>query len=178
MVALFTALLFVTHPITTESVSNIIGRSDIMAAISIFAGLLLYIKSTEIRGGNAGRGCTAMMVVMALGLFSKESAIALVGIVAAYDAVYRWTLDDLRRAIPSFLIFSGIAALLSALGLVVGRFEALGLSEGLRPALIIFLVLSLLGCAGFSYAWMRWTSGRPRSTEGCTNRGKNSFYPT
>ena len=48
-------VLFVTHPIATESVSNIIGRSDILVAISVFACLTLYIRSLRVVDFSGGR---------------------------------------------------------------------------------------------------------------------------
>src|SRR5207253_10344469 len=49
-VAVATALLFATHPIATESVTNIIGRADLLAATTVLAGLLAYIRSTQAVG--------------------------------------------------------------------------------------------------------------------------------
>jgi len=44
--AFFTAAIFATHPIVTESVSNIIGRSDLFATLWVLVGFLCYTKST------------------------------------------------------------------------------------------------------------------------------------
>jgi hypothetical protein len=236
-VSFFTALIFATHPIATESVSNIIGRSDILAAIATFACLSLYIRSTRSGGMPsadaqvvntqlqpwrilpwivffsvtelaiilfliaspwfstptwleytgialafvvplAGFAATlgawrnrwttfpwigAMMAVLAVGLFAKESAIAVVGAIVVYDAIYRWTLEDLRSAIPSLLGFALLGALAAICGLEIGQFGALGLSEGLTPVLVIFLVGSLLAAGCFALAWTFWVLNKPLS---------------
>ncbi|HUK83593.1 MAG TPA: tetratricopeptide repeat protein [Verrucomicrobiae bacterium] len=43
--AFFTAAIFATHPIVTESVSNIIGRADLFATLWVLVGFLCYAKS-------------------------------------------------------------------------------------------------------------------------------------
>src|ERR1035437_6085577 len=44
--AFFAAALFGTHPLATESVTNIIGRSDLFATLFLLVGFLCYVKST------------------------------------------------------------------------------------------------------------------------------------
>ncbi len=46
--ALFTAALFGTHPVATESVANMIGRSDLFATLWLLVGLLGYAKCTTV----------------------------------------------------------------------------------------------------------------------------------
>jgi tetratricopeptide (TPR) repeat protein len=44
--AFFVAALFGTHPLATESVTNMIGRSDLFATLFLLVGFLCYVKST------------------------------------------------------------------------------------------------------------------------------------
>ncbi len=44
--AFFAAAIFGTHPLATESVTNIIGRSDLFATLFLLVGFLCYVKST------------------------------------------------------------------------------------------------------------------------------------
>ena len=44
--AFFAAAVFGTHPLATESVTNIIGRSDLFATLFLLIGFLCYAKST------------------------------------------------------------------------------------------------------------------------------------
>jgi protein O-mannosyl-transferase len=44
--AFFAAALFGTHPLATESVTNIIGRADLFATLFLLVGFLCYVKST------------------------------------------------------------------------------------------------------------------------------------
>ena len=48
--AAFLAGLFATHPIVTESVSNLVGRADLFATAAIVGGFLCYAKSTTLDG--------------------------------------------------------------------------------------------------------------------------------
>ncbi|MGD0652299.1 MAG: DUF1736 domain-containing protein [Verrucomicrobiia bacterium] len=87
--ALFTAALFATHPIVTESVSNIIGRADLFATAAIVGGLLCYAKSTTMNGWRKVPWLAALMVVTTVGEFCKESAVVVLGVMALYDFTYR-----------------------------------------------------------------------------------------
>ena len=44
LLSFFTAIIFVVHPIHTEAISYISGRSDPMAAVFLLLGLIFYIK--------------------------------------------------------------------------------------------------------------------------------------
>ena len=146
-IAFAAALLFVTHPIATESVSNIIGRADVMAACATFAGIILYIHSTQSRTWLKWVYLIALMIVTLLGVFAKESAIAIVGVMVVYDIVYRWTRDDLIAALPTLLGFCIAGILGLSLALLIGKFGFLGLSEGVLPALAVLLVGCIVGAA-------------------------------
>ncbi|MCS7033904.1 MAG: hypothetical protein NZ561_07895 [Phycisphaerae bacterium] len=89
-VAAFTGAIFSTHPITVESVANIIGRADILAAIFVFLTLLLYIRSTKVQGIRRVPWVAAAVLMMAIGVFCKESALAAGPVVVVYELVYRY----------------------------------------------------------------------------------------
>src|ERR1700691_4057050 len=48
--AFFIAMLWAVHPILTESVTNIVGRADLIAGFAVLSGFLMYLKSTETTG--------------------------------------------------------------------------------------------------------------------------------
>jgi tetratricopeptide (TPR) repeat protein len=87
--AAFTAALFAVHPLGTEAVTNIVGRADEFATLSVLGGFLLYVKSTTVTGSRKMPWLGGLMATTALGVFCKESAVVVVGAVAAYDFVYR-----------------------------------------------------------------------------------------
>jgi tetratricopeptide (TPR) repeat protein len=94
--AFLTAALFAVHPIATEAVTNIIGRADELAAMSIFGGTLLYIRSTETKGLRRIPWLLGMMAVFGLGLLSKESVLSFMAVPILFDGIYRWGNDSSR----------------------------------------------------------------------------------
>jgi hypothetical protein len=87
--ALFTAALFGTHPIATESVTNIVGRADLFATMSVLGGLLLYAKSATVAGWRRVPWLVGLGLVTLLGVFCKEGAVAILGVLVLYDFTYR-----------------------------------------------------------------------------------------
>ena len=74
-------LLFAVHPIHSEVAAGVtFGRSDLMAGIFLLAGILFYTDSSR---SPAAYGLA--LVAFFCGLVSKESALALLGLVVAYD---------------------------------------------------------------------------------------------
>ena len=87
--ALFTAALWALHPVLTESVTNIVGRADELAALAVLVALLLYIRSTGAQGRRKLLYLLGMMLLTAVGVFSKESAVVVAALVVLYDFTYR-----------------------------------------------------------------------------------------
>lgn len=83
-------LLFGLHPVATETVTNIIGRADIFASITVIGGLLLYIRASLSRGLWKIPWLIALMLLTTVGVFSKESAIAVLPVCGLYDLIFRW----------------------------------------------------------------------------------------
>ena len=86
--AVFIAALWAVHPVLTESVTNIIGRSDMLAGIAVLGGLLLYLKSAEATGWRVYAWLCALMAVTTVGVFSKESAVAILGVIVLYEIAF------------------------------------------------------------------------------------------
>jgi tetratricopeptide (TPR) repeat protein len=77
--AFFVALLWAVHPVLTESVTNIVGRADLLAGLAVLSGFFLYLNS-------AGAASLAgLAVVTAVGVFSKESAVVLPAVIVIYE---------------------------------------------------------------------------------------------
>jgi protein O-mannosyl-transferase len=79
------AAIWGLHPLLTESVTNIVGRADLLAALGVLAGLLCYVRSASAAGRRRLAWLAGMMAAQAVGLFSKESAVVLPGIMLVYD---------------------------------------------------------------------------------------------
>ena len=82
------ALLFAVHPIHTEAVSYIAGRTDVMLGIFFALSLLLYIGFRR-SDGKAGHLLYAGSVLaFILALFCKEAAVALPLVLLLYDVYF------------------------------------------------------------------------------------------
>jgi tetratricopeptide (TPR) repeat protein len=86
--AFFTAALWAVHPVLTESVTNMIGRSDLLSALAILCGFLMYLKSAESAGWRRLAWLAGLMGVTTVGVFSKESAVAIVGVIGLYELTW------------------------------------------------------------------------------------------
>ncbi len=81
----YVAALWAVHPVLTESVTNIIGRADLLAGAAVLGGLLLYLKSAEATGGRRWAWLAALALTATAGAFAKESAVVVVGVIVLYE---------------------------------------------------------------------------------------------
>lgn len=79
------AVLFALHPVHTEAVANITGRSEALAGCFFFIGLLAHIKYRS-EGRKPLLAVVSMCYLSAV--LSKESAITFFGAVLLYDFVF------------------------------------------------------------------------------------------
>ena len=86
--AAWTAALWAVHPVLTESVTNIVGRADLLAGMAVLGGLLLYLKSSETSGRRRWACLGALSAATAVGVFSKESAVMLLPVIVLYEAIW------------------------------------------------------------------------------------------
>jgi tetratricopeptide (TPR) repeat protein len=109
----FIAALWAVHPLLTESVTNMIGRSDLLAGAAILSSLLMYLKSTETSGWRRIVWLIGMLVVTTAGVFSKESAVAGVGVITLYEFAWWKERKRGRALLAGYLaILPPIAAML------------------------------------------------------------------
>ena len=107
------AALWAVHPVLTESVTNVVGRADLLAAFGVLAGLLCYARSVAAAGRNAVQWRWALMAAAAVGIFSKESGVVIVAAVFLYDIAFcrtaprRWRVwGYLAAALPVALFLA------------------------------------------------------------------------
>jgi tetratricopeptide (TPR) repeat protein len=101
------AAVWAVLPVLTESVTNIVGRADLLAGLAVLGGVLLYLKATDAEGRARWAYFAALSITTAVGVFSKESAVMLLPIVVLYEAVL-WR--ERRQAIG--LLYGVIAMLI------------------------------------------------------------------
>lgn len=86
--ALAAAGIFGLHPVATEAVTNIAGRTDLLACAAVLGGLLCHIQGAASAGTRRFGWLAALALVALVGQFSKESAVVLPAIMAAYDFIF------------------------------------------------------------------------------------------
>lgn len=86
--ALLLCAVWGLHPVLTESVTNIVGRSDMLAAFGVLAALLCYRKAVQAAGIRMAGWLAAIGLAVAIGVFSKESAVVMVAVFAIYDLTF------------------------------------------------------------------------------------------
>src|SRR5262249_14888539 len=86
--AFLLAAVWGLHPVQTEAVTNIVGRSDMLAAFSVLSVLLLYRKFVVASGLRRAGLVALIALLVTIGMFSKESAIVVIAAVALYDLAY------------------------------------------------------------------------------------------
>jgi protein O-mannosyl-transferase len=86
--AVLAAALWAVHPVLTESVTNVVGRADLLAAMAVLSGFLMYLKSTDSQGWRRYAWLGGLMAVTLVGVFSKESAVAILGVIVLYEITW------------------------------------------------------------------------------------------
>lgn len=93
------ALLFGVHPVHTESVAWISGRTDVIATALTLLSLLLYLKARPHRSSGA-------LLAFAIALLAKEVAFVLPALLILYESLFdppAWV-ERLRRVLPFVLV--------------------------------------------------------------------------
>jgi tetratricopeptide (TPR) repeat protein len=81
-VGLITALLFIAHPIQTESVTYISGRRDILTSLFYFMGFYSFLRFKE---SSSKRYIIFFFLSYFLSLMSKEMGVTLPALIVLYD---------------------------------------------------------------------------------------------
>jgi tetratricopeptide (TPR) repeat protein len=83
------AALWALHPVLTESVTNVVGRADLLAAFGVLAGLLGYIRSITTTGWRRIAWTLALAAAATVAIFSKESGVVLIAVIVVYELSFR-----------------------------------------------------------------------------------------
>lgn len=97
--ALVAALLFVAHPIQTQSVTYVVQRMNSMAAMFVLLSFLLFVAGRDRTGAKRWLFWLSSLASWLAALGSKQSAITLPGLLLLYEWYFRQDLraDWLRR---------------------------------------------------------------------------------
>lgn len=87
-IALVTAGVVACHPLTVESVTNVVGRADLLSGLSLLGGLYLFRRWMESGKREGWPWLAALAATYAVGVFCKESAVVLPGLMLLYVVMY------------------------------------------------------------------------------------------
>jgi tetratricopeptide (TPR) repeat protein len=86
--ALAVAALWSVHPVLTESVTYVVGRPELLAGAGVLGGFLLYLIGTETTGLRRWAALGGAAAATLIGVFSKESGVAVAGVIAIYELAW------------------------------------------------------------------------------------------
>jgi hypothetical protein len=78
------AALFAVHPVHVEAVGNVVGQSELLAALFMLLALLVFLRARR-RGGLPLRDTALILLLYILGCLSKEHAIVLPALLLAAE---------------------------------------------------------------------------------------------
>lgn len=108
LISLLVTLIFAVHPVHTEAVSWVSGRTDSIVTLFFFASLLYYIKFSDSENKNS-KFLTLSLLFYFIGLLSKEMIVTMPVIILLYDFVYKKkSFADILENIKTYLLFGGI----------------------------------------------------------------------
>jgi protein O-mannosyl-transferase len=168
-VALVAAAVFASHPLTAESVTNVVGRADLLAGMSVLGGLCLYRRFLGSAGWRRRAWLAALGVAYFAGVFCKESAVVLPGVMLLHDAAFpvesaARRMTAIRRSFarvwPAYLgIVPGLAVLLLARWVMFRDSALFGQFASDNPIVIAPLwtgVMTAVKVAGYYLALVIW----------------------
>ena len=133
--ALCGSLIFLVHPLQTESVSYIAGRSESLAATFLLLAYVVFLADR--RGAISWLRSAAVLALFVLAVKTKENAVSLAGVLLLTDLMWpcAFSLQGVRRN---------------------WRLYALMLPGAAVAAVLIFRMLATAHTAGFSVANYTW----------------------
>jgi protein O-mannosyl-transferase len=94
------AAVWAVHPVLTESVTNIVGRADMLSCAGVLGGLLCRLKAGSALGARKFAWIGAVACASAVAIFSKESGIVLLAVILIYDLTFQR--DAIKASIPIY----------------------------------------------------------------------------
>lgn len=123
--------LFAVHPVHVEAVGNVVGQSELWAALFMFLGLGVFLRARR-RGPLSSLDTGVIAMLYALALFSKEHAIVFPLVLLAAELTVTLRLRTLRARLvelrPLVLLLAAVGV-----GFLWARITVLASSRGAPP---------------------------------------------
>jgi protein O-mannosyl-transferase len=123
--AWFGAALFAVHPLHVEAVANVVGQSELLAALFMFLALLVFLRSRS-KGAIGARDISVITLLYVIACLSKEHAIVLPALLFAAEATVFATSTKPLRARLGALRLLGLTMAAAGLAFLYARFHVLG----------------------------------------------------
>ena len=131
------AAIFAVHPVHTEAVTGVVGRAEVLAAAFFLAAFWVLRRRSTFLVGLAPENTVSRALAWSglggllylLGLFSKESAVTLPGVLALDDWLRRDELRGDRSRVVAFATRYGALASALAIYLVLRQHAVIGGSQ-------------------------------------------------
>src|SRR5262245_18702797 len=119
------AAVWAVHPLSTEAVTNIVGRADLLSAFGVLAATVCYVNARQASGRQRLRWLAGLTIAAAVGVFAKESGVAVAGVLALYEVVW-WDRSRSSKALiaATFAVGIPIVAMLALRGVVLSAAPA------------------------------------------------------
>jgi protein O-mannosyl-transferase len=118
-VALFASLIFIAHPIQTQSVTYIVQRMASMAGMFYLITLVLYIKGRLVSGRVKYVYFLGMVLSYVLGVFSKENVAILPLFIVLYEFYFFQNFDLGPRGKKILFVLGSVLLGLVAFGFIL-----------------------------------------------------------
>jgi hypothetical protein len=118
-VALFASLIFISHPVQTQSVTYIVQRMASMAGMFYLLTFVLYIKGRLSKGRGRFLYFGGGVLSYLLGVFTKENTAILPFFIALYEFYFFQNLDLSPRGKKVLFALVGALLVLGVLGFLV-----------------------------------------------------------
>ncbi len=104
LAALIGALIFAVHPIHTEAVSWISGRTDSLATLFFFLSFLFYVKYSE--EDNNKKFLVISLIAYFVGLLSKEMIVTMPVLLFLYDFFFKKrNIEWFKKNLMPYILF-------------------------------------------------------------------------
>jgi protein O-mannosyl-transferase len=150
------AALWALHPLLTESITNIVGRADELAALGVVAGLLCHIHASKSAGRAKLAWLAGLVFPATIAVFSKESGVVLVAVMLCYDLTFGKSSAWISRLggyaavlLPAAVFFSLRASMLDHTAMAVVPFVDNPLVGASTPTAIL-IAAKVIG----KYLWL------------------------
>lgn len=109
LASLISALIFTAHPVHTEAVSWVSGRTDSLVTLFFFAAFYFYIVYSET---EINKHLFLSLLFYAFGLLSKEMIVTFPVIIIAFDLLWKKkTLMEIREKWKLYFLFAGLTVI-------------------------------------------------------------------